>query len=475
MLREQRIFLSQALMSTLGGVQVAIRGLAVAALLVTVHPALILLPAFGISLVFCTRKADRLREASLEATADLARRGTHIFELATSARTAKELHIFGLGNELLARHARLRQALDTARLQAMLRGAGIQALGWLGFVTGYVAAIAFVAWLVIQGRSTPGEMIMALGLATQSYGLLQGGLAIFGWMLLSLGAVRHYLWLRAYAGGRGSAASDGPHPSVPSQLSHGIDFEHVSFRYPDTERDILTDVTLHIPAGSTVAIVGDNGAGKSTLVKLLSRFYEPTEGRILIDRIELRGLDIEEWRLHLSAAFQDFARFEFVAQEAVGVGDLCRIEDPVAVQEALERAGADDLLATLPMGSRTQLGGGWESGVELSGGQWQKFALGRAMMREHPLVLILDEPTASLDPQAEHDLFQRHVHAARRASERSGAIAVLVSHRFSTVRMADMIVVIEGGRVREVGSHEELHGAGGLYAELYELQARAYR
>lgn len=475
LLREQRIFLSQALMSTLGGVQIAIRGLAVAALLVSVHPALVLLPAFGIGLIFCTQKADRLRDASFEATADLARQNTHIFELATSARTAKELHIFGLGNELLARHARLWQAVDAARLKAMLRGAGIQSLGWLGFVIGYVGAIAFVAWLVTQGRSTPGDMIMTLGLATQSYGLLQGGLAIFAWMLLSLGAVRHYLWLRKYADADGVAEADSPRTPVPSRLRHGIEFEHVSFRYPGIDQDVLTDVTFQIPAGSTVAIVGDNGAGKSTLVKLLSRFYEPTTGRILVDGIELQAFDIGEWRSRLAAAFQDFARFEFVAREAVGVGDLRRINSSAAVDWALEHAGAGELFATLPRGSETQLGRGWEGGVELSGGQWQKIALGRAMMREHPLVLILDEPTASLDPRAEQALFQRHVYAARRASEQSGAITVLVSHRFSTVRMADMIVVIERGRVREVGSHEELQSAGGLYAELYELQARAYR
>lgn len=475
LLREQRIFLSQALMSTLGGVSIAIRGLAVAALLVSVHPALILLLTFGMGLIFCTQQADRLRDASLEATADLTRQDTHLFELATSARTAKELHIFGLDNELLARHARLWQAVDATRLKAMLQGAGIQALGWLGFVIGYVGAIAFVAWLVTQGRSTPGDMIMALGLATQSYGLLQGGLAIFAWMLLSLGAVRHYLWLRAYADADVKAEADAPHPRVPTRLRHGIDFEHVSFRYPGTDQDVLTDVTFQIPAGSTVAIVGDNGAGKSTLVKLLSRFYDPTTGRILVDDVKLQDFDIEEWRSRLASAFQDFARFEFVVQEAVGVGDLQRINNFMAVDRALEDAGAGELFATLPQGAETQLGRGWEGGVELSGGQWQKIALGRAMMREHSLVLMLDEPTASLDPQAEHELFQRHVYAARRASDENGAITVLVSHRFSTVRMADMIIVIEGGRVREVGSHEELQAAKGLYAELYELQARAYR
>lgn len=476
LLREQRIFLSQSLMSTLLGLNLTVRAAVVIGLLVSVHPLLALLAASGIGLIICTRKADQLREQSLTVTAQESRRTVHLFDLATSARTAKELHIFGLGDEVLNRHGWLWKVIDEIRLKAMLRGAGIQALGWFGFTIGYATAIAFVAWLAIHGTATTGEMVMTLGLATQVYGLLQGGHAMFAWLLLSLGAVRHYLWLSAYATPTQDPGKGLPrHVPVPLRLTHGIDFKNVSFRYPDTDHDVLTDVTLHLPAGSTVAIVGDNGAGKSTLVKLLSRFYEPTAGRILVDGIEVRDFDIEEWRSRLSAAFQDFARFEFVAREAVGVGDLHHIDDLLAVEHALGRAGADDLLATLPRGAETQLGREWEEGVELSGGQWQKIALSRAMMRNDPLVLILDEPTASLDPQAEHNLFQHHVSAAGRAAKQSGAITILVSHRFSTVRMANVIVVIEGGHVREVGSHAELQAASGLYAELYELQAHAYR
>jgi ATP-binding cassette subfamily B protein len=354
LLREQRIFLSQSLMSTLLGLNLAVRAAVVIGLLASVHPLLMLLSACGIGLVTCTRKADQLREKSLATTAHVSRQTVHLFDLATSAKTAKELHIFGLGDELLNRHDRFSNAIDAARLKAMLRAAGIQSLGWLGFVIGYVTVIAFVAWLAIHGRATTDEMVMTLGLATQVYGLLQGGLAMFAWLLLSLGAMRHYLWLSAYAIPAQDPAKGFPrHVPVPVRLRHGIDFENVSFRYPDTNHDVLADVTLHLPAGATVAVVGDNGAGKSTLVKLLSRFYEPTAGRILVDGIEVRDFDIEEWRSRLSAAFQDFARFEFVTQEPVGVGDLRHIEDPLAVERALGRAGADDLLATLPRGAET--------------------------------------------------------------------------------------------------------------------------
>jgi ATP-binding cassette subfamily B protein len=238
---------------------------------------------------------------------------------------------------------------------------------------------------------------------------------------------------------------------------------------------VLEDVDLRLPAGGTVAIVGDNGAGKSTLVKLIARFYEPTEGRVSVDGVDLRELDVEAWRARLSAGFQDFARFELAAREVVGVGDLPRAADAPAVEAALARAGATQVVADLPAGLDTPLGPSFEDGHDLSGGQWQKLALGRAFMRESPLVLLLDEPTASLDAEAEHELFDRYAAGARRAAAATGAITVLVSHRFSTVRTADTIVVLSGGRVTETGSHAQLMARGGEYAALYELQASGYR
>ncbi len=209
-------------------------------------------------------------------------------------------------------------------------------------------------------------------------------------------------------------------------------------------------------------------------MKLLSRFYGPDQGRITVDGIDLRSFDVDGWRGRMSAGYQDFCRFELLARETVGVGDLGRMAQPGVVEDAAARAGAGEVVAALPRVLETQLGTAWEGGVELSGGQWQKLALARALMRETPLLVVFDEPTASLDAQAEHALFERFAQGAR-SGARWGAVTLLVSHRFSTVRMADLIVVLEGGRVLERGSHAELMAGNGLYAELYALQGRAYR
>jgi ATP-binding cassette subfamily B protein len=238
-------------------------------------------------------------------------------------------------------------------------------------------------------------------------------------------------------------------------------------------------VNLELPAGTVVAVVGENGAGKTTLVKLLCRMYEPGSGRILIDGVDLARMPPDEWRTRLAGAFQDFFRFEFQARRTVGVGDIPRLDDPPAVVMAVERAGANDVVERLVEGLETQLGPTWPDGVEVSFGQWQKLSLARGFMRDHPLLLVLDEPTAALDAETEHALFERYATAARggRAAVESpdGRITLLVSHRFSTVRMADLIVVLDGAKVVEVGSHEELMARRGQYSELYEIQAAAYR
>jgi ATP-binding cassette subfamily B protein len=230
-----------------------------------------------------------------------------------------------------------------------------------------------------------------------------------------------------------------------------------------------------------VAIVGENGAGKTTLVKLLCKLYEPTAGRILVDGAPLSRMRADDWRRRLSGAFQDFFRFELRARHSVGVGDVPRLDDEPAVVAAVARAGAEDVVARLPAGLETQLGPTWPGGVEVSFGQWQKLALARGFMRDRPLLLVLDEPTAALDAETEHALFERYAAAARgdgrgtRDRARAGRVTILVSHRFSTVRMADLIVVLDGSRVAQVGTHEDLMAKGGAYAELYGIQAAAYR
>jgi len=267
---------------------------------------------------------------------------------------------------------------------------------------------------------------------------------------------------------------------APERLVKGIRFEHVSFAYPGTERRVLEDVSLELKPGSVVAIVGENGAGKSTLVKLLCRMYQPDEGRILVDGVDLAQIRADDWRARLAGAFQDFFRFEFQARHTVGIGDVPRLDDKTAVVAAITRAGADDVVGKLASGLDTQLGPTWPQGVEVSFGQWQKLALARGFMRDHPLLLVLDEPTAALDAETEHALFERYAAVARGGQADSsgaseGRITILVSHRFSTVRMADMIVVLDGARVVEMGSHEALMAKGGQYAELYGIQAAAYR
>jgi ATP-binding cassette subfamily B protein len=283
---------------------------------------------------------------------------------------------------------------------------------------------------------------------------------------------RRLAWLEDYAA---SVAASGDLP-VPSVLHHGIRLDHVSFAYPGTSRVVLDDVSLTVPAGTVVAIVGENGAGKTTLVKLLAKMYEPSSGSILVDDTPLSRVPAGEWRERLAGAFQDFFRFEFRVGHSVGLGDVPRMDDEPAVRAALDRADAAEVVARLALGLDTQLGPTWPSGVELSFGQWQKLALARGFMRDQPLLLVLDEPTAALDAETEHALFERYAAAARGYSKSdSGRITILVSHRFSTVRMADLIVVLDGARLVEVGTHADLMAKSGQYAELYSIQATAYR
>jgi ATP-binding cassette subfamily B protein len=340
-----------------------------------------------------------------------------------------------------------------------------------------VGAIAFVAAKVGRGAASTGDLVVTVVVAGQVMQQLQGATGTANWTAWTFTAVRRWLWLLDYAVRARTAVADGSQPLLPAPLAlrSGVRFEGVSFRYPGTEVDVLSGVDLDIPAGTTVAVVGDNGAGKSTLVKLLCRFYEPTSGRITVDGVDLKAVDIEGWRASTGAVFQDHARLELPALEAVTVGDLSQLGSVAAADAAMERAGSADVLGALPEGWATQLGARWPEGVDLSGGQWQKLALGRGLMREEAILFVFDEPTAALDAETEHRLFAEYAALSKRGQAERGTVTVLVSHRFSTVRMADLIVVVADGRIAEAGSHEELVRLGGTYAELYELQARAYR
>ena len=445
------------------------------ALLATVHPLLLLLPAFALPSLVAGAKAERIRLLGMEERQHHWRRVYDLQRMAVRAGPAKEVRVFGLGPEILRRHRAESDEIAAWERAHRLQGARLVSAGRAVFVLGYVGAIAFVASGVSAGRLDVRDLVLTIVLAGQIMGLLAGATNNANWVAWTMTAVRRYVWLLDYAASKAGAGAGADGVSPPPRLRTGIRLDNVSFRYPGTDIEVLTGVDLHLAAGSTVAVVGDNGAGKTTLVKLLGRFYEPTGGRITVDGVALDTIDVAAWRRRMAAAFQDHARLELLARAAVGVGELSRLDEEGASLAALDRAGVADLTRALPRGLDTQLGPDWPDGVELSGGEWQKVALGRGMMRETPLLLVLDEPTAALDAETEHRLFDRYAIAARQAADAVGTVTVLVSHRFSTVRMADLIIVIGGGRIVERGTHEELLDAGGVYAELYRMQARAYR
>jgi ATP-binding cassette subfamily B protein len=440
-------------------------------LLALVNPLLLLLPLVALPPLVTGRRAQLIIDASREETAEDTRRAMHLFRLATGAGPAKELRVFRLQQEIRHRHAELWE-LTTRRLwRAQIKATAYQAAGQLIFAGGYVAGVLIVVNDAISGHRSVGDVVLAITLAAQVNQQVAAAVALLHDLQRIARAYSRFEWLEKYVAEREPTGADRP---VPERFTDGIRFEDVTFRYPGTDRVVLAGVNLRLPAGSTVAVVGENGAGKSTLVKLLCRFYEPTSGMIRADGTDLARIPLDRWRERIATGFQDFARFEFVARQTVGVGDLPLVDDQPAVEAALERAHAGDVVGRLERGLSTQLGKSYTDGTELSGGQWQKLALGRAMMRELPLILILDEPTSALDAEAEHALFERYAEGARRVGQATGGITVLVSHRFSTVRMADQIVVVADGRVVEAGPHAQLMRNRGLYAELYELQASAY-
>ena len=436
------------------------------ALLVSIHPALALLAAFALPTVLTSTWRPGVERATEERGTSANRLARHLFDVATTAPAGKEVRVTRIGARLVAERRAAWERWYGPVARARGRSAVWHALAWALFGAAYVGAVVFVASVL---AASPGDVLLVLAAGSRLSAYIGGTVGEIGFLRgIWLEGSRRLAWLEDYA----ASQSQGADAPVPERLGEGIRFERVSFAYPGTERLVLDDVDLRLPPGSVVAIVGENGAGKTTLVKLLCRLYQPTRGRILVDEVELARMPVDAWRSRLSGAFQDFFRFEFRLRETVGVGDLPRLDDGSAVTAAIDRAGASDVVQQLGAGLETQLGPTWPEGVELSFGQWQKLALARGFMRDGPLVLVLDEPTAALDAETEHALFERYAAAARGSDDR---ITILVSHRFSTVRMADFIVVLHGSRVVESGTHEALMAKGGHYAELYRIQAAAYR
>ena len=466
-LRNQIFVLDHMYLSVLSTLSWLVRLAITLTLLASISPVLLLLAVFAVPTVLSSSWRPTTERKVEESAAVHQRLTDHLFLTATTASAGKEVRVTGIGPWLVgARRAEWERWYAPVH-RARAATAAWLALAWTVFGVGFVGAVWFVA-VHLRGSSGDVLLIVMAGSRLSAYvastvneiGFLRG-VWLFGAQRLA--------WLEDYA-----AALRAPGDTeAPTSLHEGIELRDVTFTYPGSDRPALDRVSLTLPPGAVVAVVGENGAGKSTLVKLLAKFYEPDSGQILVDGVPLRRIRTESWRAGMSGAFQDFHRFEFAAGTSVGLGDLTRLDDPAAVTAATDKAGAADVLRQLPQGLDTQLGPVWPGGVDVSFGQWQKLALARGFMRPAPLLLVLDEPTAALDAETEHDLFERY--AASAADRAPGGITVLVSHRFSTVRMADLIVVLDGSSVAEVGSHEELIKRGGPYSELYAIQQRAYR
>jgi ATP-binding cassette subfamily B protein len=333
-----------------------------------------------------------------------------------------------------------------------------------------VAAVLWVYLLARRGSVSIGDVVLTVTLATQFSIQVATGLELLGVVHRAAAGLRRFLGLRTEIE---SSAAPTPHGSLPARSIDGIRLQGIGFRYPGTDRDVLDDVDLHLPAGTSVAVVGENGAGKSTLLKLLCGLYRPTRGQILVDGVELATVAPAAWRERTAALFQDFARIELTLQQSVGIGRLPDIDSPEAVLAAVDRAGADELVDRLG-GVGGLLGTAYADGSELSGGQWQSVGFARTLMRTDPMLLTLDEPASALDALAEQRLVDAYQSIAAEVAATVGGVTVFVTHRMSTVRLADTIVVLDGGRVVEHGSHSELLQLGGRYAHLYTLQSRAY-
>lgn len=387
---------------------------------------------------------------------------------------AKEVQLFGLGKPLLERYKTLgEQFFREDRTLAVRRARWAYVLSLLATGTFY-ACYAVMGLAAAQGRLTLGELTLDMVAFRQGQQAFQGLLgALTGMYEDNLYMSNLFAYLDADERTPNAAPPESPARAAAvrtarSALEHGIRFEDVGFRYPGKSEFALRHLDLFIPSGQSLALVGQNGAGKTTFIKLLTRLYEPTEGRILLDGVELGRWDVVELRARMSVVFQDFAEYQFTARENVGLGDVEGLSDAERVEFAVKQGGAEQVVQSLEQGLDTQLGRWFKQGAELSGGQWQKIALARAFMRSRADILILDEPTAALDAEAEQLVFERFRELTK------GKTSVLISHRFPTVRMADRILVVERGTIVEDGKHDELVRANGRYAHWFALQAKGY-
>ncbi|WP_328701542.1 ABC transporter ATP-binding protein [Amycolatopsis pittospori] len=451
--------------SALGLVRTAITFGSMIALLVSISPLLALVALVAPIPAFISQSKYGARAFWLTLMmSPLKRRMDYLNSLVTTDTYAKETKLFGLGPYFVDRFQRLGQ-VSYDRQRKLTRSRSISSTSWGLLSTAAGSAIAlYIALEAVGGRLTLGDLALYTAAAASVQTSVQGLFTAFSGMYennLYLDTLYRFLATEPEI-----VAPPKPRP-IPSTVEGHIEFEEVSFTYPGAPEPALDGVTFEIRPGETVAVVGRNGAGKSTLFKLLCRLYDPTGGRILLDGVDIREYDPVELRRAISAMFQDYVTYQGTASENIGLGDLTHLVDRERIEESAKRAGADERIERLPSGYDSPLGRWFDQGVSLSGGEWQKIALARAFLREAP-ILILDEPTSALDAQAEHDLFSR----LRELSE--GRTTLYISHRFSTVRQAERILLLEHGKVAEYGTHDELMAAKAGYAELFTLQAAAY-
>lgn len=389
----------------------------------------------------------------------------YVRQTGASVESAKEVKIFNLHRFLVERYRTLADGFFRANRALARRrafwGTLLAALGTLG----YYVAYAYIAWRTVRGDFSIGDLTFLAGSFRRLRQLLEG--LLVGFSQVASQALYLDDLFSFFAIEPEIRSPENPIP-FPKPIKQGFVFENVGFRYPDAERWALRNLDFELRAGEVLALVGENGAGKTTLVKLLARLYDPDEGRILLDGRDLREYDLDEVRANIGVIFQDFVRYHMTAAENIGVGQIDAMDDDARIREAARRAMADGVVESLPGGYDQLIGRRFRTGVDLSGGQWQKIAIARAYMRDAQ-VMILDEPTAALDARSEFEVFQRFKELSEQRT------AVLISHRFSSVRMADRILVMDQGRLEASGTHEELMADGGRYAELFELQAAGYR
>ncbi|BBZ09359.1 ABC transporter permease [Mycolicibacterium doricum] len=440
-------------------------------LFATIDPFLTVVPVVAIPALALIQRGQRHTDRAINQATEDNRAASALHQLFLQPAAAMEMRVFGCATWLDSRADDHWQRSARTIRRGAFRAAGASVIGWLLLTSGYVTALLLVANQARAGLASAGDIVLVSQLALQLRGNIIEASLVASSTATAMRTVDRFLWLEDVA-----AAEHAQYCGTslaPDLLTDGIRLEHVSFSYPGTNKAVLRDVCLHLPAGTTVAVVGNNGAGKSSLVKLLTGLYRPGQGRVLIEGIDLVDVDLTDWRCKLSATFQDYLRLEGPARYSMGIGDARAMDDDQRLREALKRASSETLTHHWPAGLDTHLGITYDDGIELSGGQWQRLAVARAMMRDQPLLLILDEPTAALDPVVEHALFVRYLQAARRVAGSRG-ITVFITHRISSARMADLVVVLHDGRIAECGTHVDLLSANGAYSAQFRQHAAAY-